>query len=450
MRRLIRPSLRNLLSAVLVLVVLAPLASPPQARAADAGLVIEALRVLEVNHFKPIDPVKTLNAALASLRSRLSSAGVAVDLPDIPAGTSEANARRMFTDRFATAQNAGAAAGLTETQLAYQAIRGMTESFQDSHTGFLTPEQNRERRQRQRGEAAFDGIGIVLMPKDGKYYVRTVLPDTPAGAAGLKEFDRIVKVNDVPTGGLTADQVSEMIRGPVGTVVSLTLQRSGVADPVVATITRAPIRQPAIYRAQVLEGGIGYIQLSQFIEGSGREFRSALGRLRANGMRALILDIRGNIGGYLNELDSVLNALLPPRVPIYIEIQSGGTQVVRTTGSPVLPLQTPVVVLIDEGSASAAELLAAAVKENQRGTLVGEKTAGAVEVSIFVDLSDGSGLSVTVFEITTGRGMRLENVGVKPDVVATLTAYDFDTGQDRQLSWAIRLLQQTLALPARP
>jgi carboxyl-terminal processing protease len=110
----------------------------------------------------------------------------------------------------------------------------------------------------------------------------------------------------------------------------------------------------------------------------------------------------------------------------------------------------PLIVLIDEGTASAAELLAAAVQENRRGTLVGVKTAGAVEVSVFIDLYDGSALSVSVFEITTGRGVRLESAGVKPDVLAALTTFDFDSGQDRQLGWAVRLIKQTLAQRVPP
>lgn len=440
-----------LLTALVVWALVLPVAAPAPARAADAGLVLEAMQVLQANHFKSVEPVKILNVALSSLRSKLSSAGVAVELPDIPAGASDADAQRQFAERFASALNAGVSSGLTETQLAYQAIRGMTESFQDSHTGFLTPEQNRERRQRQRGEAGFTGVGIVLAAKDGKFYARTVIPGGPADGAGLKEFDRIVKVNDVSTGGLTVEQVSGMVRGPGGTVVTLTVQRHSVPDPVIIPITRAPIRLPAIFRAELLDGGIGYVNLSQFIEGSGREFRSAVNQLQANGMRALIVDIRGNVGGFLRELDSVLNALLPPGLPVYVEKRSGGsTRPVRTTGSPVVSPELPLVILIDEGSASAAELLAAAVQENKRGTLVGAKTAGAVEVSIFVDLSDGSALSIAVFEITTGRGVRLENTGVKPDVIAALTTFDFDTGQDRQLGWAIRLLRQTLALPASP
>ncbi len=448
MRYVDRSHRHALLSTLVVLSLLVTLAVPTHARAADAGLVSEAARTLQVNHYKSVDTVKLLNAAIAALRTKLSSGGIAIELRDIDPGTTDVDAHRQFAERFAAALNAGTSAGLNETTLAYQAIRGMTDFYKDSHTGFLTPEQNLERRQRQRGEAGFTGVGIVLVVKESKFYARVVIPGGPAEAAGMKEFDRILKVNDVSTTGMTVDQVSSMVRGPAGTTVTLTLQRAGSTEPIVVPITRAPIRLPAIYRAQMLDGGIGYVHLSQFIDGSGRDFRATVSRLRAQGMRALIFDIRGNIGGFLRELDSVLNAVLPPGTPVYIELRSGGnSQPVRTTGGQVIPASMPLVVLVDEGSASAAELLAAAVQESKRGTVIGEKTAGAVEVSIFVDLSDGSSLSVSVFEIRTGHGVRLESAGVKPDVLAAMTPFDFDAGQDRQLGWAVRLMRQNLALP---
>src|SRR5207249_4769854 len=186
-----------------------------------------------------------------------------------------------------------------------------------------------------------------------------------AEAAGVHEFDRIMKVNDLSTGGLTVDQVAGMIRGPAGTPVTVTFQRPGMADPLVVTMTRAPILVPSIFRTDLLDGGVGYVRLYQFVEGTGRDVRNALTRLLAGGMRVLVLDLRGNSGGYLHELDNVLNALLPFGVPVYTEMLQGGqVEVVRTTRPPLLQPSIPVVLMVDEGSASAAELLAAAIQEN--------------------------------------------------------------------------------------
>src|SRR3989441_9577252 len=252
MRSFLRPS-RHVILTVVLLAVLAvvPFAGPAQA--ADQSLVLEALQVLQTHYVDPVNATKVLNAAVAGLREQLSAAGIPADLPDMPSSfLTESDARQIFLERFATA--AAAASGqLTKTQLAYAAIRSMTDSFHDSHTGFLTPEQNAERRQRQRGQAGFTGVGIVLLPKDDRFYVWTVIPGGPAEAVGVHEFDRIMKVNDVSTGGLAVDQVAGMIRGPAGTPVTGTLPPPGVTDPLVVTMTRAPIVVPSIFKSELLD-----------------------------------------------------------------------------------------------------------------------------------------------------------------------------------------------------
>jgi len=434
-----RPSVWFLVSTVALLVTLAAPPALRPAMAADQSLVLEALQTLQTHYVDLVDAKKALNAAITGLREELSRAGLAANLPGIPSYVTRAGAQGVFGSAF-TAAEAAAAGRLTRTQLAYAAIRGMTDAFNDSHTGFLTPEQNDERRQRQRGQAGFTGVGIVLLQKDDRFYVWTLIPGGPAEAAGVHEFDRILKVNGISTGGMTVDQVSGMVRGPAGTLVTLTLARAGSAEPLAIPITRAPIVVPSIFKSDLLDGGVGYIRLYQFVERTGADVRAAVGRLLGQGMRALVLDLRGNSGGYLTELNRVLNTLLPPGTPVYMEMHQGGrVQVVRTAQVPLLPPSMPLVVLIDGSSASAAELLAAAIQENHRGKLVGEKTAGAVEASVIIDLSDGSALSVTTFRLATGSGMRLEGRGVQPDVPSELTAADLDAGRDRQLGTAVQL-----------
>ncbi len=437
----------HILLTTLVLVALAvsPLARPAQA--ADQSLVFEALQALQTNYVDAVDPVQVLNGALVGMRQQLSTSGIVADLRDFPRYMTAVGAKREFGERFATAVTA-ASGQITTTQLAYAAIRGMTSSFNDSHTGFLTPQQNEERRQRQRGQAGFTGVGVVLLPKDGRFFIWAVIPGGPAEAVGVREFDRIAKINDLPTGGMTVDQVSGMIRGPAGSSVTLTLARVGVSDPLVFTITRAPIVVPAVFRSELLDGRVGYLRLYQFVDHTGTDVRDAIAGLLEQGMRALVLDLRGNSGGYLSELDRVLNTLLPRGLRVYAQVRPGGkVDVVRTTKSPLLPATVPLIVLVDEGSASAAELLAAAIKENHRGTLVGAKTAGAVEASILHDLSDGSALSITAFRLTSGLGVRLEHTGVEPDISAALTATDLEVGVDRQFGTALQIARQVTAQP---
>lgn len=431
---------------LLLSLILVPLAAAPPVHAADAGLALEALGLLRERYVDPVDSVVLLNGAIGGLRSALSASGIQIDLPDIPQGTPNGQADAAFRARFgaAVAASGGRVSGAS---LAYAAIRAMTAVLRDSHTGFLTPEQNRERQARQRQQAAFSGIGVVLMPREGRFYVRDVIPGSPAEAAGVQPLDRIVRIDATPTAGLQVEQVAGTIRGPAGTSVTLTLDRPGRAENITLTVTRAPIQVPAIFQARVLEGGIGYLQLYQFITRTGAEFRQALQRMLAGGMRALVLDLRSNSGGYLHELTAVANTMLLPGQPIYQETSRGGrTRTVRTSAAPILPSHVPVVVLVDEGSASAAELLAAALREHGRATLMGVKTSGAVEAGVLLDLSDGSALSVTVLRLSTGMGRRLEGVGVFPGIPVALPVFDLDRGRDTQLRRGVLLARQRLGL----
>lgn len=442
-------SLRRTAAVMVMLAVLAPAAVAQGAPSggADPALVIEALRVLQSNYVDPVDTVKVLNAATGALRRTLSAAGIAVALEVIPPGIVEAEARRIFADQFALAVSAGAS--LTPTQLSYAAIGGMAESFNDSHVGFLTPEANRERINRQHGQAGFTGAGIIIRALEGKIYVSSVIPGSPAEQAGVRDFDRILRIDTTSTDGLDVSRVSSLIRGVAGTPVTLTLARGGSPTPVVLTIVRGPIVIPSIFRSDLLDGGIGYIRVSQFAERTGSEFRTAMSRLLEQGMRALIVDLRGNPGGFLNELNVALNSVLPPGVPVYAERRRGGLErVVSTTGTPLLPARMPLSVLVDDSSASASELFSAAIQESRRGQVIGAKTAGAVEASILINLSDGSALSVTTMRLSTGRGVRLEGTGVTPDLEAVMTAVDYDAATDRPLGTAIRMVRQVLALPS--
>jgi carboxyl-terminal processing protease len=433
-------------AALLVAVTLLPLAVTPRAHAADAGLVVEALGVLRDRYVDTVDAAPLLNGALAGLRTTLSAAGVQAELTDIPAGTAAAQAESIFRQRFAAAVTAGGGR-VQATALAYNAVRGMTAVLNDSHTAFITPEQNNERQLRQRRQAAFSGIGVVLMPREGRFYIRDVIPGTPAEAAGVQALDRIVRIDGTPTNGMQTDQVAGLIRGQAGTAVSLVIDRPGRAETVTISVTRAPIQVPAIFQAKVLEAGIGYLQLYQFVNRTGADFRAALEQMQRNGMRALVLDVRGNSGGYLHELTAVLNAILPPGRPIYQETTRGGqARTTRTSGVPVLASHIPVVMLMDEGSASAAELLAAALQEQGRATLMGAKTSGAVEASVLLDLSDGSALSVTILRLASGQGRRLEGVGVSPDAPVAMNPGDLDAGRDTQLQRAVQLARQRLGI----
>ncbi|HEY3249131.1 MAG TPA: PDZ domain-containing protein, partial [bacterium] len=227
--------------AILAVLLATTLAVPPglllSARAADAGIVYEVLAAIVENHVDRPDPAKLLAGAVTGLRDALTRAGVTPQIPDLTA-TTESEARTEFQARFdqAVAQAAGR---LQDVQLRYAAASAMAASLDDSHTWFLNPQQWREFVLRTQGNPSFVGIGVLLLTKDGRFYIWRVFPGSPAERAGLQTFDRIVGVD-----GQTIQDLPDLVnrvRGPEGTQVSITVQRPGQTSPVTVSVTRAPI-----------------------------------------------------------------------------------------------------------------------------------------------------------------------------------------------------------------
>ncbi len=425
-------------AVLLVLALAAP--SLPRAEAADASFVLTTLETLQENYVDKVSTVTMLNAALTTLAQRT---GVAPFDGPIPSGVDDRRAGALFIQRFDEILSK-VREQYSPTDLAYAAAAGMLESLHDSHTGFIPPAAYQEEKRKENGEAAFTGIGIMLMPRDGQYYIREVFPDSPAAAAGLQPLDRIVAVNGRSTSGRSTDEVSASIRGQAGTAVVVRVERPNAAAPLEFAVVRKPIRIPGLI-TQMLDGGIGYVKIYEFVPGVGRALRGGLFSLRRNGLRALVLDLRGNPGGLVDELRDISAALLPQNSPILqMTSRSGRTLVVETMEPPILPASIPIVVLVDEGSASASELLASALQEQARAVIAGAKTAGAVEIGITVDLPEDAGLAVTVARLVSGKGARLEGRGVIPDEPQSLETTALNLGRDSQFDRALTLVKQRL------
>ena len=430
---------------VLAVVLAAALAAPslPRAEAAGASFVITTLETLRQHYVDRVSTVTLLNAALASLTQRTDV--TPLDGP-IPPGVGDERAAGLFVQRFDEIVSQ-AAGRYSPTDLAYVAATGMLESLHDSHTGFIPPAAYQEEKRKESGEAAFTGIGIVLMSRDDKYYVREVFPGSPAAAAGLKAFDRIVQIDGRSTTGRSTEEISGSIRGQAGTTVVLRIERAEAPDSLELSVTRGPIRIPGL-SSQMLDpdvGGIGYIKIYEFVPGVGGALRNALLSLRRSGMRALVLDLRGNPGGLVDELRDISAALLPQNSPILrMTSRNGRTMLLETLEPPILPASVPMVALVDEGSASASELLASALQERGRAVIAGTKTAGAVEIGITVDLPEDAGMAVTVARLLSGNGVRLEGRGVVPDELQSLETSALNLGRDSQVDRALVLLKQKL------
>lgn len=416
--------------------IMAPAAVRP-AQAADATLVFAALNVLVANHVSEPDPIKLLAAALDEVRQMLARAGIAGPLANVTA-TSETQARAEFQARFDRAV-AAAQGRITETQLQYAAVRAMAASLDDSHTAFISPEQWDEIRRRNQGQAAFSGIGILLLFRDGRYYIKHVLPRSPAARVGLRDLDRIVAVDGQSTQGMSREDFSGRVRGPQGTTVLITVQRAGETGSLTFSVTREPI-VTTIVEHSMLDGGVGYIRFPQFVLGSADQFRRALEDLQRQGMRGLVLDLRSNGGGFVGEVVQIASMLLPAGLPIMVrEGRREGKTTDVTTGGPLLDPSSSLVVLVDESTFSGAEVLGAAIQEYERGTLVGVQTGGAVLSSRYFLLPGGAAIQVATSRVLTGKGVVLERNGVGPDTVVDLATDDLDRGVDSQLERALQI-----------
>ncbi len=298
------------------------------------------------------------------------------------------------------------------------AIKGMINSL-DPHSSYLTPEALKELQVETKGE--FGGLGIQIGIKDNVITVIAPIDDTPAFKAGIKAGDKILKISGESTKnmGLT-DAVSKM-RGQKGTSITLMIFREGWKETKDFTLVRDIIKIKSI-KAQMLPDNIGYIKLTQFQEATGHDLAAALGRLKKEGMELLILDMRNNPGGLLNSAVEVAEQFLPPKkLVVYIKSRSEEKTEYYTEGETAYT-DIPMVVLVNQGSASASEIVAGALKDWNRAIIIGVQTFGKGSVQSLIPLSAGSGLRLTTAKYYTPKGTSIQGVGITPDIVVKLEA----------------------------
>lgn len=297
------------------------------------------------------------------------------------------------------------------------AYEGVVRALGDPHSNYLTKEAYEEWIIDIGGRYA--GVGMTIIDRDGVVEVVRPFPGTPAHKAGLRPGDRIIKVDDRDVVGLTADDVANMVRGQPGTRVKLTIERDvdGAVQVLDFELVRASIQVPAVEAAGLLPGGIGYIQLTSFNENAYDQTRAALDTLQKQGMRALVLDLRHNGGGALDQAVKIAGLLVPRGVVVSVVGREGRREEYRGEGP---GLGKPLVVLVDGYTASASEIVAGAVRDYGVGKLVGTKTFGKGSVQHLFPLPDGSGVRVTVAKYYTPSGASIHKVGLTPDVEVVL------------------------------
>ncbi len=322
----------------------------------------------------------------------------------------------------------------------YGAIRGMVQTFGDENTAFIEP--SRAAIFREDVSGSFEGIGAaVRMDEMGRLVIAEPFPGHPAAQAGVQRGDVVLAVDGVAVQGLSLYEAIGLIRGPAGSTVVLTLAREGVDAPFDVPVERARI-EIEVVEAERLEGDIGYVQLTDFSRGATGKLAQAIRDLKAEGdLKGLIFDLRNNPGGLLDESILVSSQFIEEGV-ITIERLKGDKEQIFEAQSGGVALDVPLVVLVNRGSASASEIVAGAIKDNNRGVILGEQTFGKGTVQIPHTLSDGSEMRVTVAEWLTPNRKQISGEGIVPDIVVELTQQDFVDGLDPQLDRAIEYLME--------
>ena len=325
----------------------------------------------------------------------------------------------------------------TAKEKLYGAIQGLAASYGAPYTVFLPPQEAKAFSETISG--SFAGVGMELDKKDGTLIVVAPLKGTPADAAGVKAGDLIAAIDGTSTDGMPTDTAVRLIRGKAGTVVALTLVREGKV--IELKITRAKIQVPETEDGLDEESGVYHIALYQFTTNSADLFNQALARFIVSGSRKLVIDMRGNPGGYLDASVDIASRFLPKGTPIVTEDfgDKRPSDTHTSSGEGGIPRGTKIVMLIDGGSASASEILAGALQDNHAATIIGMKSFGKGSVQSLVNIGGGS-LKVTVARWVTPAGHWIMGNGIMPDIIASSTPEAKRGEVDPQMDRAVQFL----------
>ncbi len=327
----------------------------------------------------------------------------------------------------------------TDQTRVWGAIQGMTASLGDPYTVFFPPAESKQFATDIKG--SFEGVGMEVLVKDNTLYVVAPLKNSPAARAGLLPGDKIVKIGKTDTSNLSTEDAVDLIRGPVGTIVTFTVVREGKSAPFEIKVTRQTIDIPTIDTKE-LGNGIFYIALYSFTENSPNLFRGALREFYQSGDGKLILDLRGNPGGYLEAALDMASWFLPSGEVVVREDFGEGKEETsyRSKGYNIFSDKLQFVILVDGGSASASEILAGALSEHGKATLIGQKTFGKGSVQELVPITSDTSLKVTVARWLTPDGVSISQHGIVPSIAVERTQADIQAGKDPQLDRAIKFL----------
>jgi len=332
------------------------------------------------------------------------------------------------------------ASKLDAQKLFYGAIKGMLAATGDPYTSFFDPEENKKFNEDITG--SFEGIGAEIGIKGGILTVIAPLEGAPAEKAGLRAGDKIIKIEDKSTSDISIDEAVDMLHGKKGTEVKITIFREGEQDSREISIIRDVINVKSV-KFEEKDENIAYIKISRFGDNTFKEFSAVLREINKQEIKGIILDLRNDPGGYLETAVEIGSKMLSKGSVVVVEENGEGKQekLLARGGDEFSSIKT--VVLINEGSASASEILAGALREGRDNvTLVGKKSYGKGSVQEFLNLSGGTAMKVTVAKWLTPKGNQINEKGISPDVEVELTNDDYNNNRDPQLDKALEIVKQ--------
>jgi carboxyl-terminal processing protease len=412
----------------------------PTLSAPLASDVRESYRLLTSSAYRPVDQNALLRAAQTALQREAKARGVSVALPPVRAGRDVDATMAQLDDAIATsAESAHAPA----TDFTYAAINAMANSVGDRYTQFFTPDQFR------RFNAALDpeqitGIGVIMEADAASKAIRLsyVVPETPADRAGLQAGDLVTAIEGNSTTGMTVDAASKLMRGKAGTPVNVSVTRDGTAQNY--SIRRAEVRPPTVV-FKMLPGDVGYVYVMAFGKATPAEFDTAIGRLKEQGARALVLDLRNDGGGYVDSALLISRRFIANKALLTVEER--GNHATTIDADNETSVELPVSVLVNQYTASASEITAGALQDDGVGMLVGTKTYGKGVMQTLTPLADGAAIKITTAHYLTPRRRDINLRGIEPDLMVDENEHAIfgEIGRDAQLRAALALLQKKTA-----
>ncbi|MFL5761652.1 MAG: S41 family peptidase [Thermomicrobiales bacterium] len=338
-----------------------------------------------------------------------------------------------------------------EKKLEFDAIQGMTSGLEDHYTAFLPPAQQAPVAEQMSGE--YNGIGVWVDFPDGRFRVISPMPGSPAEAAGIKRGDVILKADGHPLTGIGEDVALELLRGPAGTTVRLTIQRPGVEQPLAIDVVRQKITTPAVFYTLLSDSKTAVIQVTVFGDKTTEQLDDALKHAREDGATGIVLDLRNNGGGWVQSAQEMIGRFVPSEkgVALYEDTDPSDQNL---DSEPILAgkvseYHLPMVVLVNGGTASASEIVAGALRDYGRAEIIGEKSFGKGSVQHVHDFADGSSARITFAQWLTPAKHIIQGAGLKPDIF--VVAQGDNQSNDAQLNAAVDVLHgRTVPLDGLP